>query len=66
MGLHRPAGAIQADVTERTATGIIHLHLNEASLRTGTAQLAGSSIHDVIVVFRNTKGVTIGAIGSEY
>lgn len=66
MALHPPAGATQADITERAGAGIVRVHLNEASLRTGTAQLTGSSIHDVIVVFRNANGLTIGAIGSEY
>ena len=66
MAVHPPTGASQADVTLRADGGVHRLHLTGADLRTGSARLTGSSIHDVLIVFRNASGVTIDAVGSEF
>ncbi len=66
MAIQPPGDANQADVTELADGSIRHLHLTQAELDTGAVKLAGQSIHNVLVVYRNSAGVTVDAIGGEF
>jgi hypothetical protein len=61
-----PAGATSATMTELADDGLHHTNLNEADLHTGTAFLACSSPHSVLVVFANAAGLTLGADGGTF
>jgi hypothetical protein len=66
MALRPPISVTQADITERAADGIHHLHLNQRDLRAGSVQLIGNPIRDVLIVWRNASGAAIGAVGNQY
>ncbi len=58
--------AIQADITELADGTIQHVHLTHGDLQTGNARLAGHSIHNVLIIYRNSAGVALDATGGEF
>ncbi len=66
MAIKAPADASEADITELADGRVQHVHLTQADLRAGSARLTGQSIHSVLIVFRNSAGATVDAIGGVF
>jgi hypothetical protein len=66
MSIQAPGGATQANITERASDGLHSIHLTPTELHAGVANLTGTDIHTVLIVYYDANGAPIDGLGGEF